>query len=240
VIPFVKICGLTNKEDLLEVLQYNPHAIGFVTYVNSSRYISAEKVQQLCSFIPAKIKKVAVTVDDSLETLQKYIEAGVDIVQLHGDQTADFAASLPVEVWKALALRDKKQIEKESNFPAARFVIDSMNNNGDLQGGSGCLADWSLAESFVKSVQTPVLLAGGINADNIVRALSAVRPAGVDLSSGLEKCPGIKCAIKLRSFFKELEIFKSATNIPEDMLNKFTNLSETTKIVKKLLIDQKK
>lgn len=202
----VKICGITREEDLKVTLEAGASAIGFVTFKKSPRFVTVEQVRILCESIPQNIKRVAVTVDDSLENLQTYIEAGINVIQLHGSagyHTEAFAKSIEgAEVWRAIRLKEESEIEEYKNFPCSAFVIDSFVKDSTIPGGTGHLANWDLSKSFVEATKVPVYLAGGISTDNILEAQEKVGPAAYDLSSSVETSPGIKSEEKIKDLFK--------------------------------------
>ena len=202
----VKICGITREEDLKLTIDEGAVAIGFVTFEKSPRFVSVERVKELCQLIPTDIKRVAVTVDDSLEQLEAYLEAGINVIQLHGSadyHTVDFASQLKrAEVWRAIRLKEEAEIEQYKDFPCSAFVIDSFVKNATIPGGTGHLANWNLSKRFVEATSTPVYLAGGISAENILEAEEQVKPAAYDLSSSVEISPGIKSANKIKTLFK--------------------------------------
>lgn len=202
---FVKICGITRKEDLRCAVESGASAIGFIAYRKSPRYISPQKVEDLLGVCPADIKKVVVTVNASLDEINEYIAAGIDTVQLHGSESVSFAESINnAEIWRAVRLHSQEQITEFRNFPCSTFVIDSFVKDSKIPGGTGHKANWELAAEFNEAVSVPVLLAGGITEENAVKGLDEVGCFGLDLSSGVELEPGIKCCDKIRSFFNAL------------------------------------
>lgn len=202
----IKICGITREEDLAEILKEGLFAVGFVTFKKSPRFVTVEQVKELCKNIPKNVKKVAVTVDDSIEQLQAYMAAGIDVIQLHGPASyhnLDFASALgDVELWRAIRLKSEDEIAEYKDFPCSAFVIDSFVKDSTIPGGTGHLANWELSKQFVEAVTKPVYLAGGISADNICEAEREVAPSAYDLSSSVEISPGIKSAEKIKALFE--------------------------------------
>lgn len=188
---FIKICGITRPDDYKFLLGRDISAAGFVAHPKSKRYISPENVRSILS-IGGDILKVAVFVDAEIDEIKKYIDAGVNVVQLHGNESVSLAAELSehVEVWRALRLQSEKDITDNLEYPASKILIDSYS--GKMMGGTGIKADWNLASLAVKLFRKPVILAGGLNQSNIESAIKEVRPYGVDISSGVETAPGIK------------------------------------------------
>jgi len=201
---YIKICGITREEDRDVALSSGVSALGFIAYPKSPRYVSPERVKELTLGVGSSIDRVAVFVNATLDEIARYIDAGVNIVQLHGSETPEFAAEVSklCEVWKAMALRSKGDIALYQNYPADKYLIDAYCEVD--HGGTGKVADWDLAEEAVVQFDTPVLLAGGITSENVNDALEKVKPYGIDLSSGVEVSPGIKDHNLIREFVGEV------------------------------------
>ncbi len=216
---FVKICGITNTEDANCAISSGADALGFVAYRKSPRYIPPERVAAIIATIfgvnsekrhspSAMPRLVGVFVNEDPVVVAQYIAAGVDTVQLHGDEDAaeagrlvtrlsgacgndqrDRTPSVP-EIWKAFRADNEQKMERLAGFPADRFLVDSCVQ-GEF-GGTGVTADWRLARRAVTLLQRPVILAGGLTPDNVAEAVRCVAPFGLDVSSGVEKKPGVK------------------------------------------------
>ncbi len=188
---FYKICGITRQCDLDVLLKTDASAVGFIAYPKSPRFIHADKVDTLISSIEKTLYKVGVFVNPDINDIILYLSAGIDVIQLHGNESADFASDCArfADVWKALAPKTEEDVLKYIDYPADKFIIDAFSSD---YGGTGKKADWNLAKFAVKHLKKPVILAGGINIDNIENACKEVKPFGIDLSSGVEDSPGIK------------------------------------------------
>lgn len=184
----VKICGLTRREDVEAAVDCGADFVGFVLCAESKRYVPVERLAELTRGIG--IRKVGVFVDASLDAIRRAAEAGgLDVVQLHGRESYDFARSIDfAEVWKA---------GYDPDFPAARLVCDAP------RGGSGKPGDRELAAKLAR--MRPIMLAGGVTPENAAELLKLVRPAGIDLASGVESAPGIKDRKKLEKLFQQLK-----------------------------------
>lgn len=201
---FVKICGITNSEDAVFASGCGADALGFIAYPKSPRFINAVSVKDIVGEIPEHVMKAAVFVNPSIDEVRKYIDAGVDVIQLHGDETAEFAEKIAefAEVWKAIRPESGNDILKYTDFPASKFLIDALAVTA--YGGTGKTADWASAKFAVDKLKAPVILAGGLNPGNIVEAVKTVHPYGIDVSSGVEMSPGVKDHRKLSALFAEI------------------------------------
>lgn len=194
---FVKVCGLARREDARLTAQLYPDALGFIFWPKSPRAVTAEQVAEWTASVPPGILKVGVFVNQTVaDVLAAFDTAGLDIAQLHGDEDAAYIAELDRPVWKAVHL--DRQPSGLRDLPARAFLIDSGTK--EQPGGTGKVADWERGASFVSETDTPVLLAGGLKAGNVASAIAQVSPWGVDVSSGVEKKPGVKDMLAVEEF----------------------------------------
>ena len=197
---FVKICGLCTPEDVEAVAELKPDAVGFVFWQKSRRAVKAEDVGDWTRGLPSSIQKVGVFVDSPLVEVARAIKrAKLDIVQLHGHEPPEVCELMPVKVWKALSV-ERKLPDPPESYRVDAFVLDSYS--AESPGGTGIVGDWDRSREFVKKSDTPVVLAGGLNPENVREALRKVKPWGVDVSSGVELRPGKKDIEKVRTFIK--------------------------------------
>jgi len=186
----VKVCGITNLEDAVAAVESGASALGFNFWSRSPRYVTPESARDVISRLPATVWKVGVFVDETVSTVSRIVqEAGLDIVQLHGQETA---RSFPrgARVWKAVRIRGRFDVAQLDEYPAEAILLDGPAN--------GETFDWTLAASVSKRV----ILAGGLDADNVRRAIEQARPWGVDACSRLESEPGRKDHGKMARFLK--------------------------------------
>jgi len=197
---FIKICGLANEQDILETIDLKPDALGFNFWPKSPRYIAPETVAKWTQGkVPAGMLKVGIFVNaDADEIKQTATTAGLDILQLHGGESAEFAQSLGLPVWKVLHL--DRLPEAWNQFPAECLLIDSGSVR--MPGGTGHRVNTEGAVEFVKTSNLPVMLAGGLKASSVKDAIRTVRPAGVDVASGVEQAPGKKDMQEVRNFIQ--------------------------------------
>ena len=186
----IKICGLTRRADVELAVSLGANHVGFVIYPGSRRFVPPERLPELTRGLPPHVGKVGVFVDATRDEILRAAElGGLDIVQLHGHESADFALSLGFpRVWKATYDRD---------FPAERLVCDAPS------GGSGKFGDHVKAAELAR--QRPVMLAGGITPLNAAALIARVGPAGIDLAGGVESAPGVKDEFKMRQLFQNVK-----------------------------------
>lgn len=197
---FVKICGLASGADTQAVVALRPDAIGFVLWPGSKRRARAEEVAAWIRDVPATILKVGVFVDATPDEVERAVAgAGLDVAQLHGaERAADFAGR-SLRLWRAVGLRGAAD-PMPAGWSVDAYLVDTYS--AQSPGGTGQVGDWVAGRSFVERSPKPVLLAGGLTPDNVREAAAAVRPWGVDVSSGVEAHPGRKDLAKVREFIE--------------------------------------
>jgi len=186
----VKICGITNLEDALAAAAGGASALGFNFWRRSPRYVTAESAGRVIERLPATVWKVGVFVDEAPGTVERIArEAGLDVVQLHGEEkAADFPAAM--RVWKAIRIRGDFDSARLDEYPAEAILLDGPAN--------GVSFDWKLAAGVSKKV----IVAGGLDADNVRTVIQQAKPWGVDACSRLECAPGRKDHRKMAQFLK--------------------------------------
>jgi phosphoribosylanthranilate isomerase len=197
----IKICGITNLEDALFAAFSGADALGFIFYTKSPRFIKIKEAKRIISKLPPFISKVGVFVDEKLSKIEKiYEECRLSAVQLHGDETPLFCRKIKYPVIKSFRVKDKNSLDILPKYKVNAFLLDTFHQ--EKLGGTGEKFDWSLAKKAKKI--GPIILAGGLNPKNISEAIRTVKPYAVDVSSGVEKSPGIKDKQKLRDFINQL------------------------------------
>jgi phosphoribosylanthranilate isomerase len=183
----VKICGITNQEDALAAVEAGASAIGFNFYRESPRYISHTGAAMIAKKIPEGVWKVGVFVNESSTMIAKIVmDAGLDVAQLHG--TSDVRG---MRVWRAVP----SDVELQGKLPDVEaFLIDTPSHQ--MLGGTGKTWDWSQAPRHTNKI----IIAGGLDADNVRLAIEQAQPWGVDACSRIEKAPGLKDHDKMRKF----------------------------------------
>ncbi|MBN1865457.1 MAG: phosphoribosylanthranilate isomerase [Victivallales bacterium] len=189
---FIKICGITRREDAEFAISSGTDALGFIAYPPSPRYISPDNVARIIGKLVDKKQCVGVFVNAAINTVREYMDAGIDTVQLHGDESEEFAENCSgmAEVWKAIRARSRSQIASLVHYPCDKFLVDAFDES--LHGGTGQGVDGDIAKFAVTTLPRPVILAGGLNPANFANAAAAIRPFGLDFNSGVESSPGVK------------------------------------------------
>ena len=192
---FVKVCGITQLDDARHAAEAGATALGFVFWPQSPRYIEPERAAAIVAAVPG-VETVGVFVDAPLEDVRRTIDcAGVSTVQLHGGETAALAAGLDRPILRAMTVTASDQ-EYDSWPHATIFLLDAIDPV--TRGGSGQRVDWAAAAGI--AARRRVVLAGGLTPENVADAIAAVRPYGVDVSSGVERAPGVKDPDKVTRF----------------------------------------
>lgn len=209
----VKICGITNLEDATVAVQAGTDLIGFVFYPPSPRYIAPERAHEIVERIrhdcansaqPSLVTRyVGVFVNDSLKRVRAVMTlAQLDYAQLHGDESVEMVRALSPHVYKSLRPRNvdeaKSLITNYRSTLTPAFIIDAFD--AKQFGGMGKRADWEIAGEIARTF--PILLAGGLSAENVADAIRIVQPWGVDVSSGVERAPGLKDHARVKEFIR--------------------------------------
>ncbi|HOT47529.1 MAG TPA: phosphoribosylanthranilate isomerase [Syntrophales bacterium] len=193
----IKICGITNIGDGLAAAEAGADALGFVFHPASPRCVTPAQVKAIIDALPPTVCTVGVFVNlPPDEVLQIADLCGLDFIQLHGSETPEYCRRLPRErLIKAVSFRNEADFAATADYPVRAFLVDARDPV--RFGGTGKTCDWNLARRF--AARHPLILAGGLNADNVGAALEAVQPLAVDLSSGVEAAPGEKDHDKVRA-----------------------------------------
>ena len=192
----VKICGVTRAVDAQVAVEAGATALGFNFWPRSPRCVSAAVVRDIVRGVPSGVWTVGVFVDQPVEEMAAVrAEAGLSMVQLHGRERPEVASALGGAVIRAVGIDD---VEAEAAiWPVeTTWLLDAIDPA--RRGGTGVLVDWPRAAQAAR--RRPIILAGGLTPDNVAAAIAAVRPFGVDVSSGVEQAPGIKDPEKVRLF----------------------------------------
>lgn len=194
----VKICGITRLEDALLAASLGADALGFNLWPGSKRHVDADAARAIVDRLPPLVTAVGVFVDQPPTTVMALAAAaGVQVVQLHGDESWEDVNGYPIPALKALRLAGPESLADLHRYRVRGFLLDAPSPG---YGGSGARCDWALARQV--AAQVPVLLAGGLTPENVAEAVRTVRPWAVDVASGVESAPGVKDPDKLRRFLE--------------------------------------
>jgi len=198
----IKICGLTNIEDAMLVSRCGVDSIGLVFHQESPRFVNPQVAAKIRQQIPAFVTVTALFMNEPEQFIRQVIDiVKPDCLQFHGSESADFCEKWELPYIKAIPMGSIEDVSVYAQlYPAAQgFLMDS--NVAGRQGGSGDTFDWSKIPS---TFQYPLILAGGLNPQNVAEAVSQVHPWAVDVSSGVEKSKAVKDADLIRQFCKEV------------------------------------
>ena len=218
----IKFCGFTRKEDVISALQLNVHALGFVFYPLSPRFVSADQVRELMTVVPPFVTTVGLFVNATIEQVVNIVmKAPVNLLQFHGDETPEECHHIAETVQRPFirAIRVKPDMravdllkcETEYRRSSPWFHALLLDTFVDTFGGSGKAFDWSI---IPKELAPRVVLSGGLTAHNIGGAIDKLRPWAVDVSSGIEQTKGIKDTVKMHAFAHAVQM--ANVNLPEN------------------------
>ncbi len=202
--PKIKICGITNLADAQLAVELGADLLGFNFYPPSPRYIEPAEAAVIIDMLCGQVVNVGLFVNAGTERIAEVVrECPLDVAQLHGDESDDDCQAvgrLGVDVFKAIRVRQKCDIEQVGNYDVKAMLLDAFHE--DLYGGSGERFNWDWLK---EGVGKKIYLAGGITPDNVGDAV-AVGTYGIDLCSGVEKEPGVKDDDKMRALFERINL----------------------------------
>jgi phosphoribosylanthranilate isomerase len=185
---FVKICGITNREDALAAVDAGAGAIGFIFYDKSPRAVTPDQIETFVNEIPKDVWRVGVFVDESPVRIEEIgRRLSLDVAQLHGAETPEQHPG-GLRVWKAFRVTDGRI--PDPGYPAEAILLDGPS--------TGHPFDWSLVHGFSRNL----IVAGGLDENNVREAVAAAHPWGVDVSSRLESSPGRKDHARMKKFIE--------------------------------------
>ncbi|EPJ2810453.1 phosphoribosylanthranilate isomerase [Pseudomonas putida] len=198
-----KICGITRIEDALAAAEAGADAIGFVFYAKSPRAVDVRQARAIITELPPFMTTVGLFVNASRCELNEILEVvPLDLLQFHGDETPQDCEGYHRPWIKALRVRPGDDLEAAcKQYAGARGILLDTYVAG-VPGGTGEAFDWSLVPAHLSK---PIILAGGLSADNVGQAIAQVRPYAVDVSGGVEQAKGIKDAAKIEAFMRAVK-----------------------------------
>jgi phosphoribosylanthranilate isomerase len=199
----VKICGITNLEDASIAVEFGANALGFI-FAPSPRQITPQKARAIIHAIPPFVKTVGVFVNEAPATIREVMQhCGLDLIQLHGDESPALCEELMPGTIKALRIKDESSLQAGRAYQGKVRALLLDTYSKEKAGGTGKTFNWNLAIK-IKEMGIPIILSGGLGPSNIDLAIHTVRPYGVDVNSGVEKCPGKKSHILIKALMAEL------------------------------------
>ncbi len=193
----IKICGITRAADALAAVRCGADAIGFIFFQSSPRYIPPAKAAEIVGALPASVLAVGVFVDASRDSIVDAVRvSGIGALQLHGDEPPESTSGFGLPVFKAHRVSARFAIEYLDRYAVEAHLLDAYANGS--RGGTGKHFDWDVA---VRARQAHrIILSGGLNPENVERAIRYVWPYAVDVSSGVERQPGVKDHVRMCRF----------------------------------------
>ncbi|HKE29003.1 MAG TPA: phosphoribosylanthranilate isomerase [Bryobacteraceae bacterium] len=190
----LKVCGITNQEDASAAIDGGATALGFNFYLPSPRYVTPQRAAEIQT---AGVRRVGVFVNEAPARVDEIARmVRLDVVQLHGDETAGQAKACPTVVWKAVRVIPGLRLEAYEAYDVEALLLDGPA--AERYGGAGQIFDWRLAAA----VRRPIILAGGLDTSNVKAAVELARPWGVDVCSRIESAPGKKDHNKMNDFLQ--------------------------------------
>ncbi len=204
----IKICGITDLEDALFAVACGVEALGFIFYNRSPRHITPSDARRIITALPPEVAMVGVFVNQKPDEVQQiFDDCGLDYIQLHGDETPAYCRRFPPSLLiKAVSLTGEAELPALASYQVRAMLVDSRD--AGRYGGTGRRANWALARRVKEN--RPLILSGGLKAENIAAALAEVSPAAVDINSGVEIAPGRKDRDKVR---RVVDIIRSKDEI---------------------------
>ncbi|MBI4308928.1 MAG: phosphoribosylanthranilate isomerase [Candidatus Omnitrophica bacterium] len=197
----IKICGITNEADALKAAKLGAWALGFIFYKKSPRFVSPFKARKIIDALPPFITPVGVFVNHNLGAMRDIINhCGLRAAQLHGDEDHHFCHRLRrynVKIIKAFRVGENFGPKDIGPFKADAYLFDTADKG--VYGGTGKAFDWTVLQA-VKSLNVPMILSGGLNNQNVIDPVNALKPYAVDVNSSVEESPGKKDARKMKDF----------------------------------------
>lgn len=198
----VKICGITREQDALLAAEYGADAIGLVFYPPSPRAVSVERAAAIVRELPPFVTTVGLFVNAEAELISRVVDdVGVDLLQFHGQECPDYCAQHRRPWIRAISMKpDTDLAAMQRQFAAGRGLLLDAYRPG-IPGGTGETFDW---DRIPAGLGPRIVLAGGLDPNNVADAVRRVRPYGVDVSGGVEAAKGIKDPRKIRAFIEEV------------------------------------
>ncbi|MFA3784189.1 phosphoribosylanthranilate isomerase [Melioribacteraceae bacterium 4301-Me] len=203
----VKICGITNLEDALVCIENGADMLGFIFYEKSKRYISFDYAKEILQQLPPTVNKVGVFVNDKYQTINDAAKKiGLDVIQLHGDESPEFTEKITLPVFKSFRISESFDWSGIKQYKKIIPLLDTYSKN--QFGGTGKHFNWNLIPDEYKH---SIILSGGITIDKLERIFNEIKPLAIDISSSLEITPGKKDHKKVKEFLAKFNQLRRQT-----------------------------
>jgi phosphoribosylanthranilate isomerase len=199
----IKVCGITGLEDARAAVAAGADGLGFIFVEQSPRLVDPDMVRAINDELPPFVDSIGVFCNEEIEVVEEIINyCHLTLVQLHGTESPEYCKSVSCPVIKSFSIHPESQSEELADYSevASGFLLDTFHK--DMAGGTGMVFDWKLVEQI--QPPGPVILAGGLNPENVGEAIRQVKPFAVDVNSGVEYQPGRKDTDKLKNFADEV------------------------------------
>ena len=198
----VKICGITRGQDAIVAASLGAHAVGLMFYKDSPRFVSVDKARKVIEELPPFVTRVGVFVNPEEQEVNAVLRTmRLDLLQFHGDESPQFCVRFGMPYIKAIRVtKDMDLLQYASRYRDAEALLLDTHSESSY-GGTGEAFDWNLIPG---NMPVPIILSGGLNAENVARAIRQLQPWAVDVSSGVESAKGIKDAAKIAAFMQEV------------------------------------
>ena len=197
----IKVCGITSLADAIFAAQNGVTALGFVFHKGSPRCIRVDQAAMIAAVVPKDVLRVGLFVNETREQVENTARAArLDVVQLHGHESAEYCNALEgLRVWKAFHVREYFNPEMLEEYSCEAYLLDAASTDGTF-GGTGRTFPWPVARDAKRYGK--IIVAGGLDGENVAEAIRQVKPWGVDASSKLESKPGVKDSEKVRRYLE--------------------------------------
>jgi phosphoribosylanthranilate isomerase len=197
----IKICGITREIDAALCCEAGADTLGFIFHPKSPRAVTPETAAVIIASLPPSITSVGVFVNEKRSVINEIVRrTGIRILQFSGDESAEECSGYSIDVWKAFRIREAKDVRTTREYSVAAALLDGAPDG--VYGGSGMPPDFSIARELARYHR--VIIAGGLNPENILDAIRTARPAGIDVNSGIESSPGKKDPEKIKALFGQI------------------------------------
>jgi len=200
---WIKICGITLNSDAIAAAGYGADAIGLVFYPQSPRAVKKKSIAEITTGLPSWVDVVALFVDPSEEEVRQVLATNtINLLQFHGQESEAFCKSFDVPYIKAIRVKNYGTISNVINAYGSAEMLLLDSHSKKAPGGTGSKFDWKIGKSVTEKTTSKIVVAGGLNPNNVQKAIQKIKPYGVDVSSGVEQSHGVKRLSKMKAFIE--------------------------------------